>query len=173
MKAINHSSVVKGYITFSICMVLVVSVFVLMSHCFISTSVFESFKIASKAVAFDKTFSTQVQFVDRVDSLYNYMLLINSGHRVNDIMIQNIASTKKMQLLDDMNTMDKEDMVLYNKLIMNVNKFLLVKDSIRILKNQEETLKEDLQRCITSERKASRKLSLESMQSIKTNGNGN
>lgn len=173
MKAINHKSVVKGYFSFSVCMVLVVSLFVLMSHCFISTSAFEGTKIEKRAAIFDKTFSTQIQFVDRVDSLYNYMVIINSNQRVNDVMIQNIASTRKMKLLDDMNTMEKSDMALYHNLIVNVNRFLSVKDSIRILKNQEETLKDDLQRCITAERQAARKLSLEGVQIAKTTGNGN
>ncbi|WP_455593512.1 type VI secretion system transmembrane protein TssQ [Bacteroides sp.] len=173
MKAINHTLVFKGYMTFSVCMALVVSLFMLMSYCFISTLMYESAKIETRAMVFDKVFSTQVAVVDRVDSLYNYMALINSSHKVNDVMIQNVASTKKMQLLDDIGNMNEKDVLLYKGLVTNVNKFLSVKDSIRILKNQEETLKEDLQRCIASEQQASRKLSLESVQSAKVNGNGN
>lgn len=173
MKAINHNAVLKGYLSFSACMALVISLFMLMSYCFISTSMFESAKIETRAVVFDKVFSTQVNIVDRVDSLYNYLTLINSSYRVNDIVIQNVASTRKMQLLDDIGNMDEKDMLLYKSLITNINRFLAVKDSIRILKNQEETLKEDLQRCITSEQQAARKLSLESVQSTKINNNGN
>lgn len=172
MRAINHTAVVKGYVNFSLCMALVVVVFLFMSYCFISTMKFEASKVEMRSVVFDRTFASQVNVVDRVDSLYNYMLLINSSYRINDIMVQNVVSTRKMQLLNDLEGMDEKDVLLYKRLVTNVNRFLTVKDSIRILKKQEETLREDLKRCITSEHQAARKLSLEGAQANKTSGNG-
>lgn len=172
MRAINHMAVVKGYFHFSVSMALVVVLFLFMSYCFISTLTFEAAKVETRSVVFDRTFAKQVNVVDRVDSLYNYMLLINSSYRINDIMVQNVVSTRKMQLLNDLDGIDEKDVMLYKKLVTNVNRFLMIKDSIRILKKQEETLKEDLKRCIESERSAARKLSLEGAQSNKNSNNG-
>lgn len=172
MKAINHTSVVKGYFNFSVCMALLVVLFLFMSYCFVSTFAFETAKVESRSVVFDRTFAKQVNVVDRVDSLYNYMLLINSGNRINDIMVQNVVSTRKMQLLNELEEMDEKDVLLYKRLVANINRFLTIKDSIRILKKQERTLREDLIRCIDAEHQATRKLSLEGAQSGKSNGNG-
>lgn len=172
MKAINHTSVVKGYFNFSVGMALLVVLFLFMSYCFVSTFAFETAKVESRSVVFDRTFAKQVNVVDRVDSLYNYMLLINSGNRINDIMVQNVVSTRKMQLLNELEEMDEKDVLLYKRLVANINRFLTIKDSIRILKKQEGTLREDLIRCIDAEHQATRKLSLEGAQSGKSNGNG-
>lgn len=173
MKAINHTSVFKGYLLFSVCMALVVGLFVFMNYCFVSTTRSEDSRIGTRSVVFDRTFDRQNQFVDRVDSLYNYMALINSSYRVNDILVQNAVSTRKMQLLGDMEQLDAKDVLLYRSLMEKINMLLTVKDSIRILKNREQTLREDLQRCIDADRQAARKLSLESVQSTKTNIHGN
>lgn len=173
MKAINHTSVFKGYLLFSVCMALVVGLFVFMNYCFVSTTRSEDSRIGTRSVVFDRTFDRQNQFVDRVDSLYNYMALINSSYRVNDILVQNAVSTRKMQLLGDMEQLDAKDVLLYRNLMEKINMLLTVKDSIRILKNREQTLREDLQRCIDADRQAARKLSLESVQSTKTNIHGN
>lgn len=173
MKALNHSSVVKGYLTFSGCMALVVCLFIGMCYCFISTSASESAKVEKRSLVFDRVFSTQVDMVERVDSLYNYMSLINSNNRVNNILVQNMTSTMKMRLLDDMENMEKKDMLLYKNLLPKVNRFLTVKDSVRILEKQKNTLTADLRRCIDAEHAASRKLSLQGAKTINTNGNGN
>lgn len=173
MKAINHTSVFKGYLLFSVCMALVVGLFVFMNYCFVSATRSEDTRIGTRSVVFDQTFDRQNRFVDRVDSLYNYMALINSSYRVNDIRVQNAVSTRKMQLLEDLEKLDGKDVLLYRNLMEKVNMLLTVKDSIRILKNREQTLREDLQRCITADRQAARKLSLESVQSTKTNTYGN
>lgn len=173
MKAINHTSVFKGYLLFSACMALVVGLFVFMNYCFVSTARSEDVRIGTRSIVFDQTFDRQNRFVDQVDSLYNYMTLINSSYRVNDILVQNAVSTRKMQLLEGMEQLDRKDVLLYQNLMEKINKLLTVKDSIRILKKQEQTLKEDLQRCIDADRQAARKLSLESVQSTKTNIHGN
>lgn len=173
MKAINHTSVFKGYLLFSVCMALVVGLFVFMNYCFVSTARSEDVRIGTRSVVFDQTFDRQNRFVDQVDSLYNYMTLINSSYRVNDILVQNAVSTRKMQLLEGMEQLDRKDVLLYQNLMEKINKLLTVKDSIRILKKQEQTLKEDLQRCIDADRQAARKLSLENVQSTKTNIHGN
>lgn len=173
MKAINHTSVFNGYLLFSVCMALVVGLFVFMNYCFVSTTRSEDSRIGTRSVVFDRTFDRQNQFVDRVDSLYNYMALINSSYRVNDILVQNAVSTRKMQLLGDMEQLDAKDVLLYLNLMEKINMLLTVKDSIRILKNREQTLREDLQRCIAADQQATRKLSQENIQSTKTNIHGN
>lgn len=164
MKAINSKSVTKSYLLFSFCMAGDVFIFILMWWSMISTAKYEANKIEAQTEVLDRAFTMQTETVDRVDSLYNYMVLINSDKRINNVVVQNVVSTKKMQLLNDLENMNERDILLYRNLTISMNKFLLTKDSIRILTQQEDLVKTDLQRCISTDKQVLQKLSLEGMQ---------
>lgn len=164
MKAINSKSVTKSYLLFSFCMAGSVFIFILMWWSMIFTAKYESSKIEAQTEVLDRAFTMQTETVDRVDSLYNYMVLINSDKRINDVVVQNVVSTKKMQLLRNLESMNERDILLYRNLTVSMNKFLLTKDSIRVLIQREDLVKNDLQRCITADKQALQKLSLEGMQ---------
>lgn len=132
-----------------------------MSYCYISTYINESSKIESRSDVFDHVFASQVNVVERVDSLYNYIILVNSDVRINNVVVQNTVSGRKMSLLSDLDKLSEKDVLLYKRLINSVNKFLIVKDSIGIVSNTEDIVRNDLHRCISADRQAARKLSLE------------
>lgn len=161
MKAINHNSVLKGYTLFSVCMLFTILLFITMSYCYVLTYINESSKIESRSDVFDHIFASQVNVVERVDSLYSYITLVNSDVRINNVAVQNTVSGKKMSLLSDLEKMNDKDVLLYKRLINSVNKFLIVKDSIGIVSNMEDIVRQDLNRCITADRQAARKLSLD------------
>ncbi len=161
MKAINHKSVWKGYLSFSIYMLITILFFVLMTFCYFSTYTHELSQIESRTDVFDHTFTSQIDVVERVDSLYNYIVLVNSDARINNIAVKHAVSDRKMSLLTDLSRMNDSDMLLYKQLINSMNRFLAVKDSIGILSNMEDIVRQDLNRCITADRQAARKLSLE------------
>lgn len=164
MKAINSKSVTKSYLLFSICMAVSIFMFILMWWSMVSTAKYEATKIEAQTEVLDRAFVMQTETVDRVDSLYNYMVLINSDKRINNLVVQNAVSTKKMQLLNDFDNISEKDILLYRNLTISMNKFLLTKDSIRILIQQEDLVKNDLQRCIAADKQVLQKLSLEGMQ---------
>lgn len=68
-----------------------------------------------------------------------------------------------MTLIDNLTGMDDRDVILYKNLLNVVNNFLTLKDSIRVMTNEEQTVRLELQRCITADQNASRKLSLEGL----------
>lgn len=138
--------------------------FILMWWSMVSTAKYEATKIEAQTEVLDRAFVMQTETVDRVDSLYNYMVLINSDKRINNLVVQNAVSTKKMQLLNDFDNISEKDILLYRNLTISMNKFLLTKDSIRILIQQEDLVKNDLQRCIAADKQVLQKLSLEGMQ---------
>ena len=65
-----------------------------------------------------------------------------------------------MNLLKDIQAMDARDCRLYSRLLGNINIFLGVKDSIRLLNIQEEMVKKDLMQCIQDNWKTRRSLSV-------------
>jgi hypothetical protein len=72
----------------------------------------------------------------------------------------NSVSERKQEILASMEDMSSRDVRLYRKLMNGMNSFLAMKDSIRILTEEETLLKRDLKKCIEENKKATRKLTL-------------
>lgn len=164
MKSLNNKDVRRGYMRFSWAMVVVIAMPVVMCYALYSTAAHESKLIESRSVAFDNTFTQQIEIVDKVDTLYNYISILNTSPRINDVVVQSVISSKKMSLMDELESLDSKDVLLYRNLLNSVNRFLTIKDSIRIVANEEQTVRLELKRCITADQQASRKLSLEGVQ---------
>lgn len=163
MKPLNYKEVRKGYLAFSCVMVVVITIPVLMCYSLYLTAAHEAKMIESRGRSFDRTFARQIELVDRVDSLYTYMSLLNTDPRINDVVVQGVISSKKMSLINHLPEMDKRDVLLYKDLLNLVNDFLTLKDSIRIVTNEEQTVRLELQRCMAADQNASRRLSLEGL----------
>ena len=158
MKAKNYKEVAHRYLIFTVGMVVTVAFFILICGCFIYTTKVEHSRIMTKTIVFDQIHSNQIDVVDRVDSLYTYMALINSDERVNNMALQSVVSSRKMQLLEHLSSMSSSDVRLYSNLMEQMNDFLDIKENIRTLTVQEQLVKGDLQRCINDNKQASRKL---------------
>lgn len=160
MKAKNSKEVAKGYVMFSFSMAATVLLAVIMSYSILHTTKVEVRKMLDKSVVFDQTYAGQMDLVEKVDSLHYYTTLINSAARLNNVALQNIVSTKKMQLLSAISNFDRKDVLLYGSLLDKVSVFLQVKDSVRIVSIDEQQKRFDLQRCVEDNKNATRKLTL-------------
>ncbi|EGF49374.1 hypothetical protein HMPREF9446_03870 [Bacteroides fluxus YIT 12057] len=114
--------------------------------------------IMAKTVEYDNIYSAELNMVVAVDSIYQYMSLMNSSPKINDLLLQSVVSNRKMQLQNQINALDEKDFLLYKKLAGNINVFLGVKDSIRLAEKEESIVREDLMRCVKENREISRKL---------------
>ena len=112
----------------------------------------------AKTVEYDNIYSAELNMVVAVDSIYQYMSLMNSSPKINDLLLQSVVSNRKMQLQNQINALDEKDFLLYKKLAGNINVFLGVKDSIRLAEKEESIVREDLMRCVKENREISRKL---------------
>lgn len=113
-----------------------------------------------KTVEYDRIYARQIELANSVDSIYQYMKLMNTDPKINDILLQSLVSTRKMNVLKFTQEFDNKDCQLYSRMLNSVNLFLSMKDSIRLSKIQEELVREDLNRCILDNRKTKRKLSI-------------
>lgn len=114
--------------------------------------------IMAKTVEYDNIYSAELNMVVAVDSIYQYMSLMNSSPKINDLLLQSVVSNRKMQLQNQINALDEKDFLLYKKLAGNINVFLGVKDSILLAEKEESIVREDLMRCVKENREISRKL---------------
>lgn len=160
MKPKNNTEVRKAYLRFSgyltSCIVLAVTIFA----CFLKTSGTEVKRITEQTLEYDHVYVRELALANSVDSVYQYMKLMNTSPKINDVLLQSVVSTRKMNLLKDIQGMDARDCRLYSRLLGNINIFLGVKDFIRLLNIQEEMVKKDLMQCIQDNWKTRRSLSV-------------
>ena len=141
MKPKNNTEVRKAYLRFAgyltCCTILAVSIFA----CFLKTSGIEVKRITEQALEYDHIYAKELSLSNSMDSIYQYMKLMNTSPQINDKLLQSVVSTRKMNLLKYVQDMDTKDCRLYRQLLENLNIFLGVKDSIRLLNIQEEMVK--------------------------------
>lgn len=158
MKPINNKAVKRAYFKFSAYLVICVTLCVLSFYSFMKTSSVELKTIVTKTTEYDRTYTDEQNIVVAFDSIYQYMNLMNTSPRINDMLLQDIVSKRKMQLQRQIGNSDGRDYVLHKRLLNAMNVFLAVKDSIRIAEKEENMVREDLIRSVKEYKDVSRKL---------------
>jgi len=167
MKAKNDAEVRKAYLKFSYFLMACIVLAVLIFSCFLKTSSIEVKKIMVKAVEYDHIYAKEIEMSASVDSVYQYMKLMNTSPKINDLLLQSVISTRKMNLLRSLGQFDMKDCRLYSHLLNNMNLILSARDSIRILNIQEEMVRKDLMQCIQDNWKTKRNLNIGNSQTKK------
>lgn len=160
MKAKNRKEVTAAWLKFSLFLIGTVIMAVVIFYCYIHTSVVELRRIEHKTLEYDRIYSLQLETTAKVDSLVYLVHLLNSNERINDVLLQNMISSKKMGLLSHLEKMPEKDVRLYKMVALQFNSFLNAKDSIRLLSIEEQMIKEDLIRCINNNKAVARQLSI-------------
>jgi hypothetical protein len=158
MKAKNSKAVTHGYLLFAVSLFCSILIAVGCVWFFILTSGSEVAHIEKRSLEYDAIFEQQIVLTDEVDLLYHNLALLNSDQRINELVLQNKISTQKMNLINSLNGMNDADALLYKKMSDKVNDILEVRDSIRIMRDEVNQTKRELQRCIQDNRDASRKM---------------
>lgn len=156
MKAKNSKEVTKGYLLFALTISLAILTGTGCIYALMYTAGKEVADIESRLTEYDAAFVRQISISEKTDSLFNNLSLLNSEERLSMMIIQNRISTQKMQILDLLSQMNKEDAAVYHRMSDKINSVLQTKDSIKILSVQEQLLKKELQRCIQDHRSANR-----------------
>lgn len=160
MQAKNRKEVTAAWLKFSLTLIITVIMAISMFYCYVHTSAVELRKIEYKTLEYDKIYGLQLETTVKVDSLVYLVQLLNTNERINDVLLQNMISNKKMGLMSHLDKMPERDTRLYKMLALQFNSFLNAKDSIRLLTVEEQAVKEDLIRCINNNKVAARQLSI-------------
>jgi hypothetical protein len=158
MKAQNNKEINRGYLQFSLLLVACVLTGVCIYSFYMKTLEIEVNLIVDKTNGYDKIYVHQNDLVNRIDSLYQYANLFNTN--LNDAQLLNAFSARKQEISASMNDMNNRDVRLFRKLLSEMNGFLSLKDSIRILSEEETLLKRDLRQCVEDNKQTSRKLTI-------------
>ena len=86
MKPKNNTEVRKAYLRFSgyltSCIVLAVTIFA----CFLKTSGTEVKRITEQTLEYDHVYARELALANSVDSVYQYMKLMNTSPKINDVL---------------------------------------------------------------------------------------
>ena len=160
MKAQNSDDVYKAMLTFCYYLVAAIALAVCIFSCFMKTSSVEVSKILAKTQEYDFIQTRQVNMTESVDTLYFYSSLLNSDPKINNSLMYNVISGRKLYLNSAVESMEEKDCRLYKKLTNQMNTFLGVKDSIRLAMTEEEMVRADLIRCISENRNVTRRMAV-------------
>lgn len=158
MRAKNHRAINKAYFKFSGYLIACVAVAVLIYYCTNQTEKIEVNRIVDKTEEYDKIYVRQIDLANRIDSLYYYTMMFNTN--LNDVYLLDAVSRRKQEILSLTEDMSSRDVRLYQKLASEINNFLAVKDSIRLIRVEEDLLKTDLRKCVEDNKQVSRQLTI-------------
>lgn len=161
MRAQNHQEITRAYWKFSGYLAICVAIGVFSFFFYKRTTQIEVDRIIAKTEEYDKIYVQQMEVINRIDSLYLYTTLFNTN--LNDASLLNSVNRRKQELLSDIESMNSSDIRLHKILLSEYNGFLGVKDSIRILKQEEDLVKSDLMKCMEDNRKTTRQLRIGSI----------
>lgn len=163
MKAKNSKEITVGYLKCSAGMLISVLLAIVSAYGLIATGQTEFARIEVKTTEYDRIYRQQTELTDKMDSLYTYMSLFNSGQQINDVMLMSVIGSHKVEFTERLQRIDRKDAPLYHTLSEELNRLMSLKDSIRVARTEKEMVSGDLQRCIRDNRQAVRKLSLGGM----------
>ena len=146
MNAQNHSIVRHGQGEFAAYLASCVLAALLLCVCYVQTAAAEMACINEKRIEYDRIFLLQIAVTEGIETLYGYAELFNTDR--NDARLQDIVSRRKQELLASIIELSEADNLLYYKLLNEINTFLVVKDSVRMLRNEEALILRDLRRCM-------------------------
>lgn len=158
VKPQNNKDIWKAYRVFSLYLAGSVSIAVLIYSFYINTSIVEVDRILAKTEESDKIVVQQIELTQKIDSLYAYTAMFNTN--LNDGLLLNAVSKRKQDVLTDIEKLNAKDAKLYHALMQEINIFLSVKDSIRLLRIEEDLVKTDLQKCMDNNKNAMRSINL-------------
>ncbi|PZF73593.1 type VI secretion system TssO [Taibaiella soli] len=107
-------------------------------------------RITQQDLDFNATQNKQFALTDRVDLLVKKMRLLNSNQIENNAFLVNEITSQATDIQSIIKNSDSADFVVYAKMLQQIRRALVVKDSISELGKQEEFLRMSLNACIGS-----------------------
>ncbi|MDR3062081.1 MAG: type VI secretion system transmembrane protein TssO [Dysgonamonadaceae bacterium] len=158
MKPQNNKEIYQSYWEFSGYLAACVLVGVLIYFFYTQTVETEVNRIVDKTEEYDRIYVRQNELADRIDSLYLYAGMFNTN--MNDALLMNAVSKRKQDIMSSIEDMNSRDVRMCQKLMSEVNTFLSIKDSIRMMKQEEDLVLNDLRKCIDDNKQTTRKLTI-------------
>lgn len=152
MKPVNYENIKRKTLIFwGYFAILVICAFIPVLLFFKSYGVQKQY-IANDILACKKVLNKQIVLHNKVDSLYTLMQLLNTNQVRSDLFLEKYIADNKNEII---RVIDEDSAAFrhYSLLLSEVDKMLLLKDSIRGITDREQLALKDLTDCIKYTRK--------------------
>jgi|GEM_PF-1127639 len=169
MNPLNHSQIKRKTLVFWLYfLILIFLLFLPVYALFFSYNQQKSY-ITDDLNAYKEVLNRQIDIHHKVDSLHQLMGLLNTGKVGNDLFLEQYISNNKAELSKVVNKDSSEAFKHYALLLNQMDKMLLLKDSIRVISSRESLAYRDLIECINKSKKIKRDLSFDPARNFSTN----
>ncbi|MFD2934966.1 type VI secretion system TssO [Spirosoma flavum] len=150
MKSLNHKEISQAFNRFMAWFASLLLVTITCVYSYVKTSSNQLSRLSQQKEAFDQIFLRDAMLTDKVDSLYNYMSLLNTDRIRDDRQMQRLITKKKEEFTKLVTQQQKTQryFVVYNRLFSHINEMLLMKDSLNKAMVEEGDLRDELKDCL-------------------------
>lgn len=147
MKALNEKEVVKSHIKFAAHLSVLIVLTLFFIHTFLKTSEAEITEIKSKTSDCEKIFSMQTELCDDIDEFFTRYRAFDARDDVNAEFLMRSIVDRKMEITKKISQLPTNDVKIHSFMMTKMDGFLRVRDSISVMKKEENRVKEDLFMC--------------------------
>jgi len=156
MKALNYREINRRYVFFLLFLTLLLSLPVLYYFLFINTSRQQINKIIEKKNQFDFVFKKREQLCAKIDTLNNFLNMLNTGQIYNEVALERTILKLKNDALLEIEVLEVNDpdrYGMFKKLLFDVEKAIDNKKILQQAMTEEEEQKKKLMECIEANKK--------------------
>ncbi|MCZ4242389.1 type VI secretion system TssO [Pedobacter punctiformis] len=113
----------------------------------------------NRITAYKNIVNKQITLNEKIDSLYLQMTYLDRTRVDNTLFLAKYISDNKESIVKKIGNDSTANFTIYARLTKNLNKLLLLKDSVVRIAAREELMKKDLNDCIQKNRKISSDIS--------------
>ncbi|MBR2261797.1 MAG: hypothetical protein IJ916_08865 [Paludibacteraceae bacterium] len=147
MKSLNGKEVLLAYVKFTACMVALIVMVQFFIFSFLRSSEAEIAEIKMKTGDSEIIFREQSDLCDRYEEIFSLCRAFDvSDNSRSDFLMQSIASRKK-DIEGRIAELPQRDVQLHSFMLSKMNEFFRVRDSISVLKKEEQKVKKDFLTC--------------------------
>ena len=147
-KCINYKQIYLCFVYFSINFLILIFVFFIGIYFFYESSSHQQQRIEKDLLAYKALLNKQYLLKSKVDTVYYYMSLLNTGKVENDFFLEQYISRECQEIKKLINNENSENFNCYNLLFAQLDSLLILKNQLITVNNQEAVALRDLNECM-------------------------
>ncbi|WP_131535985.1 type VI secretion system TssO [Pedobacter nototheniae] len=159
MKAKNVQEIYKKSTHFWLLFGVLVSFSIVSVYLFFWAAQQQRAAFNNRIMAYKTIVNKQIALNEKIDSLYLQMTYLDRTRVDNTLFLAKYISDNKESIVKTIGNDSTANFTIYARLTKNLNKLLLLKDSVVRISTREELMKKDLNDCIQKNRKISSDIS--------------
>lgn len=158
MKALNEKEVLWAHLKFALYLVALIIMVQLFVFSYLRTAEAEISEIKKKTGDNEMIFREQSELCDSYAEIFKLYRSFDVSESANSEFLMQSIVTRKKEITSKIEQLPESDVVMHKFILSKMDEFLRVRDSISVLKKEEQKVKHDFIMCSGDYQKAKVKL---------------